>query len=58
MTQPFQATGVDFIGALYIRGPEDEMKVYVCLFTYAGTRAVHLEVVTDLSVETFLLALR
>ena len=58
MTQPFQVTGVDFTGALYVRGPEGEMKVYVCLFTCAVTRAVHLEVVTNLSVETFLLALR
>ena len=30
----------------------------MCLFTCAVTRAVHLEVVTDLSVQTFLLALR
>ena len=58
MTRPFQVTGVDFTGALYVRRPEGEMKVYVCLFTCAVTRAVHLEVVTDLSVETFLLALR
>ena len=58
MTQPFQVTGVDFTGALYVRGSEGEIKVYVCLFTCAVTRAVHLEVVTDLSVETFLLALR
>lgn len=58
MTQPFQVTGVDFTGALYVRGLEGEMKVYVCLFTCAVTRAVHLEVVTDLSVKTFLLALR
>ena len=51
-------TGVDFTGALYVRGSQGEIKVYVCLFSYAVTRAVHLEVVTDLSVETFLLALR
>ena len=58
MTQPFQVTGVDFTGALYVRRPEGEMKVYVCLFTCAVTRAVYLEVVTNLSVETFLLALK
>jgi len=51
-------TGVDFTGALYVRGSQGEIKVYVCLFTCAVTRAVHLEVVADLSVETFLLALR
>ena len=57
-SRPFQVTGVDFTGALYVRSTEGERKVYVCLFTCAVTRAVHLEVVTDLSVETFLLALR
>ena len=35
-----------------------ESKVYICLFTCATTRAVHLETVTDLTTETFLLALR
>ena len=32
--------------------------MYVCLFTCGVTRAVHLEIVSDLSVETFLQALR
>jgi len=31
---------------------------YICLFTSVVTRAVHLEVVTDLTVGTFLLAFR
>ena len=54
---PFTVTGVDFTGALYVKERE-EMKVYICLFLCALTRAVHLEVVTDLTVETFLLAFR
>ena len=57
-SRPFQVTGVDFTGVFYVRSIEGEKKVYVCLFTCAVTRAVHLEVVTDLSIETFLLALR
>jgi len=32
-------------------------KVYVCLFTCEVTRAVHLEIVSDLPVEKFLQAL-
>jgi transposase InsO family protein len=32
--------------------------VYICLFTCASTRAVHLEVVTDLTVPTFIEAFR
>ena len=55
---PFTVTGVDFTGALYVRSDNKEMKVYVCLFTCATSRAVHLEVVTDLSTTTFMLAFR
>jgi len=56
--RPFSITGVDFTGALYIHNKGEEVKVYVCLFTCATSRAIHLEVVTDLSTETFLLAFR
>ena len=55
---PFTVTGVDFTGALYVQMNGAESKVYICLFTCATTRAIHLEIVTDLSTETFLLALR
>ena len=51
-------TGVDITGALYVRDNNEETKVYICLFTCANTRAVHLEVVSDLSTDTFLLAFR
>ena len=51
-------TGIDFIAALYIQSPEGEKKVYIRLFTYASTRAIHLEVVADLSEDTFLQAFR
>ena len=57
---PFSVTGVDFTGAMYVKseGATGEYKVYVCLFTCASTRAVHLEVVTNLTEETFLQAFR
>ena len=55
---PFTVTGIDFTGALYVQENPGEHKVYICLFTCATTRAVHLEVVTDLSTHTFLLAFR
>ena len=57
-TRPFSVTGVDFTGALYVYHRGEESKVYICLFTCATSRAIHLEVVTDLSAETFLLAFR
>ena len=54
--RPFAVTGVDFTGTLYVKNSTGEHKVYICLFTCASTRAIHLEIVTDLSAETFLLA--
>jgi hypothetical protein len=58
-SQPFAVTGVDFSGCLYVRGKHgEESKAYICLFTCATTRAVHLELVTDLSVESFMQAFR
>ena len=56
--RPFTFTGVDFTGALYVRSGSEEVKVYVCLFTCVTSRAVHLEVVIDLSTATFMLAFR
>ena len=56
--KPFEITGVDFTGALYVKTLQGEDKVYLCLFTCSLTRAVHLEVVTDLNVETFMQAFR
>ena len=55
---PFTVTGVDFTGPLYVKTVSLENKVYVCLFTCANTRAIHLEVVEDLSEGTFLKAFR
>ena len=54
----FTVTGVDFTGTLYICEAGVQRKVYICLFTYATTWAVHLEVFTNWSVQTFLLAYR
>ena len=55
---PFVVTGVDFTGALYYKSASVNTKAYICLFTCAVTRAVHLEVVTDMTTKTFLQALR
>ena len=52
--EPFQTTGVDFNGALCVRGNAGETKVYICLFSCALSRAVHLEIVTDLTTECLL----
>ena len=56
---PFSVTCLDFTGNLCIRQPNgNEGKAYICLFTCATTRAVHLEVVTNMSADSFLQAFR
>ncbi|XP_071128314.1 uncharacterized protein [Mytilus edulis] len=56
---PFSVTGVVFTGALYTKGKHNELsKTYICLFTCAATRAIHLEIVTDLTEESFILAFK
>ena len=52
-SQPFQNSGVDFAGPMYIKGAENP-KVWLCLSTCCTTRAVHLEIVPDLNASTFL----
>ena len=52
---PFTVTGVDFAGPLYIRGPNGaQTKVWICLYTCCVVRAVHLDLVPDMSAQTFL----
>ena len=57
---PFAATGVDFAAPFYVRYPggSDVHKVWLCLFTCAIVRAVHLELVPDMSACTFLRCLK
>ncbi|KAJ8916388.1 hypothetical protein NQ315_014598 [Exocentrus adspersus] len=52
---PFEVTGVDYTGPLYLRSGE---KVLVGLFTCAIYRAVHLELTTSLSTQSFMQVLR
>ena len=52
-SEPFTITGIDFTGAMYVQDFNTKAKVYICLFTCATTRAIHLEIITNLSVETF-----
>ncbi|KAL5475814.1 hypothetical protein EMCRGX_G025680 [Ephydatia muelleri] len=52
---PFSSCGVDYAGPLYTR---DTSKVWICLFTCCATRAVHLELVPDMTAEAFLLCFR
>ena len=58
---PFCKVGVDFAGSLFVKLPTGEMvnaKSYIAWFTCCVTRAVHLDLVTDLSANTFVRCLR
>ena len=51
----FSSIGVDFAGPLYVKNPE---KAWICLYTCCATRAVHLDILTDLSTDSFIRSFR
>jgi len=57
-SKPFVVTSIDFAGPLYIRVGSDIRKAYITLFTCATTRAVHLELCTDISTDKFLMVVQ
>jgi hypothetical protein len=57
-SRAFAVTGIDFAGPLYIKVGSETHKAYITLFTCATTRAIHLELCTDMSTNKFLMALQ
>lgn len=56
---PFSKVGIDFAGPLFVKSQTGEMaKCYLALFTCCVTRAVHLDLVADLTATTFVRCLR
>ena len=59
MGRSFTHVGVDHTGSFNIKDTQGrKTKVYICLFVCAMTRAVHLEVVDNLTVASFTMCLR
>lgn len=61
--RPFTITGIDYAGPIMIkeskrRGRVPISKAYIALFVCFNTKALHLELVTDLTTECFMAALR
>jgi hypothetical protein len=54
--RPFSYTGVDFAGPLYVKdtAASPSRKVWICLYTCCVTRAVHLDIVPDMTSQAFL----
>ncbi len=55
---PFEFTGLDYLGPVWYKWNDQKEKAWICLFTCLVTRAVHLELVKDMSAQEFLNALR
>ena len=56
---PLSITGVDLFGPFFLNyGQKKEKKSWGALFARATVRAIHLEIVDDLSIEALLHALR
>ncbi|XP_046869332.1 uncharacterized protein LOC124461975 [Drosophila willistoni] len=59
---PFVNTGCDYAGPILLKDGKGRKprigKGYICLFVCLVTSAIHLELVTDLSTDSFLAALR
>lgn len=55
---PFTSTGVDFLGPLYVKAIDRSQKVWICLYTCCVVRAVHLDVVPNLTSEGFMRSFR
>lgn len=60
--RPFYHTGMDYSGHFDVKVHStrhaQRLKSYLCLFVCFATKAVHLEIVTDLSVDSFIAALK
>ncbi|XP_062538804.1 uncharacterized protein LOC134207100 [Armigeres subalbatus] len=58
--EAFVCTGVDYCGPVFLKPTHRKAaacKCYICVFVCLSTKAVHLELVSDLSTPAFLMAL-
>ena len=53
LSPAFTYVVVDFAGILFLRGSASSAKAYICIFTCASSRMIHLELTGDLSTNEF-----
>ena len=60
LVHPFNNVGVDFTSHLYIKNERTNTleKVYILIFTCLNIRAVHYELLPDMTTKQFLLAFK
>ncbi|CAK1589376.1 unnamed protein product [Parnassius mnemosyne] len=60
--RPFHKSGVDYAGPIQVRPTKGRgyrsTKGYICLFVCMATKALHLEVVSDMTAQSFLAAFK
>ena len=57
LVKPFLHTGVDFTGHLFVKNEKDEnVKMYILIFTCLNVRAIHIELLPDMTTHSFVLA--
>ncbi|XP_063382166.1 uncharacterized protein LOC134668654 [Cydia fagiglandana] len=60
--RPFLVTGTDFAGPIHVRMSKGRgaksYKAYICLFVCMCTKALHIEVVSDMTTQAFLAAFK
>lgn len=61
ITRPFTKSGIDYAGPIEIlvrrsRGRRQVSKGYICLFVCLSTKAIHLELVSDMTAASFISA--
>ena len=58
VTPPFTYVGCDCFGPFYVKDNRKELKKYGVVFTCMASRAIHIELVDDMSTDAFINALR
>ncbi|XP_066596555.1 uncharacterized protein [Prorops nasuta] len=62
ISNPFSHTGIDFFGPMFIKEKKyrnkKRIKVYGCVFICMSSKAVHIEIVSELTSDAFIAALR
>lgn len=62
VSKPFTNTMVDFTGEVHVKSSNlrnaKTTKAYICIFVCMATKAIHVEVVSNITAEAFIAALR
>ena len=60
LVKPFNHTGIDYTGHLFVKDSKtdsnEKQKFYILIFTCLNIRAIHIELVSDMTVKQFVLA--